>query len=251
MTISLSDPCPISKATAPSSSKTLIEWPGCTPRLSRFNPARRAARVTPPCASTMFRVAHGQSQRDCITQPSVGPPGQRGVVLRWENVAGQPSTLKAVPSGPWHIAGAVRRLKCRLGRAKAAGADRGYAWREPLRGTPLGDHRAKGQPHHRGGACAPGLAGVLAPAPPNFGPWALDFRPWPLGCDPGKLAIAARLRSETTLPIKCIAARVQIGTAKGDQLRAPSSGSQPRPTQNRKRPRTMRPARIPIYGFHR
>ena len=33
--------------------------------------------------------------------------------------------------------------------------------------------------------------------------------------DPGKLAIAARLRSETTLPIKWIAARVQIGTAKG------------------------------------
>ena len=34
-------------------------------------------------------------------------------------------------------------------------------------------------------------------------------------CDPGKLAIAARLRSETALPIKWIAARVQIGTAKG------------------------------------
>jgi len=33
--------------------------------------------------------------------------------------------------------------------------------------------------------------------------------------DPGKLASAARLRSETTLPIKWIAARVQIGTAKG------------------------------------
>jgi hypothetical protein len=33
--------------------------------------------------------------------------------------------------------------------------------------------------------------------------------------DPGKLAIAARLRSETTLPIKWIAARVQIGTAQG------------------------------------
>ena len=33
--------------------------------------------------------------------------------------------------------------------------------------------------------------------------------------DPGKLAIAARLRSETTLPIKWIAARVQVGTAKG------------------------------------
>jgi len=37
--------------------------------------------------------------------------------------------------------------------------------------------------------------------------------------DPGKLAIAARLRSETTLPIKWIAARGQIGTAKGAKLR--------------------------------
>src|ERR1019366_6257697 len=33
--------------------------------------------------------------------------------------------------------------------------------------------------------------------------------------DPGKVAIAARLRKETTVPIKWIAARVQIGTAKG------------------------------------
>jgi hypothetical protein len=33
--------------------------------------------------------------------------------------------------------------------------------------------------------------------------------------DPGKTAIAARLRNETTLPIKWIAARVQIGTTKG------------------------------------
>ena len=32
---------------------------------------------------------------------------------------------------------------------------------------------------------------------------------------PGKLASAARLRSETTLPIKWIAARVQTGTSKG------------------------------------
>ena len=31
----------------------------------------------------------------------------------------------------------------------------------------------------------------------------------------GKLAIVARLRSETTLSIKWIGARVQIGTAKG------------------------------------
>ena len=33
--------------------------------------------------------------------------------------------------------------------------------------------------------------------------------------DPGKLAIAARRRSETTLPVKWIAARVPIGTTKG------------------------------------
>ena len=38
--------------------------------------------------------------------------------------------------------------------------------------------------------------------------------------DPGKLASAARLRSETTLPIKWIAARVQIGTAKGAKTNA-------------------------------
>jgi len=35
--------------------------------------------------------------------------------------------------------------------------------------------------------------------------------------DPGKLAIAARLRNGTTLAIKWIAARVQIGTPKGAQ----------------------------------
>jgi uncharacterized protein with von Willebrand factor type A (vWA) domain len=33
--------------------------------------------------------------------------------------------------------------------------------------------------------------------------------------DPGKLAIAVRLRTENTLPVKWIAARMQIGTAKG------------------------------------
>jgi hypothetical protein len=36
-----------------------------------------------------------------------------------------------------------------------------------------------------------------------------------LDCDPGKLASTARLRSETSMPIKWIAARGQIGTAKG------------------------------------
>jgi hypothetical protein len=40
---------------------------------------------------------------------------------------------------------------------------------------------------------------------------------WPLAgsVTPASCAIAARLRSKTTLPIKWIAARVQIGTAKG------------------------------------
>ncbi len=33
--------------------------------------------------------------------------------------------------------------------------------------------------------------------------------------DPGKLVIAERLRKETTLPVKWIATRVQIGTTKG------------------------------------
>ena len=45
----------------------------------------------------------------------------------------------------------------------------------------------------------------------DLGLWTLETS----DCDPVKLAIAARLRSETTLPIKWIAARVQIGTAKG------------------------------------
>ena len=38
----------------------------------------------------------------------------------------------------------------------------------------------------------------------------MEFQP-----HPSQLAIASRLRSETTLPIKWIAAWVQIGTAKG------------------------------------
>jgi hypothetical protein len=32
--------------------------------------------------------------------------------------------------------------------------------------------------------------------------------------DPGKLALAARLRRETTLPLKWITARVRLGTSK-------------------------------------
>ena len=66
--------------------------------------------------------------------------------------------------------------------------------------------------------------------------------------DPGKLASAARLRSETTLPIKCICGAGADRHGQRGQVRAPSSGSEPRPTQNRKSPRTLRPARIPIYG---
>ena len=38
------------------------------------------------------------------------------------------------------------------------------------------------------------------------------------------------------------------GHGQRGQVRAPSSGSEPRPTQNRKRPRTLRLARIPICG---
>jgi hypothetical protein len=63
--------------------------------------------------------------------------------------------------------------------------------------------------------------------------------------------IAARLRSETTLPIKGIAARVQIGTAKGAKSVLHPSGSEPWPTQSRKRPRTLRTDRIQLYGFSR
>ena len=85
----------------------------------------------------LARMAHGQSQRDCITQPSVGPPGQRGVVLRWENVAGQPSTLKAVPSGLWHITGVAQRLRWSLRRGTAGGLGVGHG---PLQGG-VGDVR--------------------------------------------------------------------------------------------------------------
>jgi hypothetical protein len=37
--------------------------------------------------------------------------------------------------------------------------------------------------------------------------------------DPDKLAIAARLRRETTLPLKAIAARVHLGTSKSANAR--------------------------------
>jgi hypothetical protein len=45
--------------------------------------------------------------------------------------------------------------------------------------------------------------------------------------DPAKLAIAVRRRNETTLPVKWIAARVQIGTAKGAKAVLHRSGGGP------------------------
>jgi hypothetical protein len=54
-----------------------------------------------------------------------------------------------------------------------------------------------------------------------------------LRTDPGKLAIAARLMNETTLPIKWIAALVQIGTPKGAKavLHRLASGKAVRPSE--------------------
>jgi hypothetical protein len=52
--------------------------------------------------------------------------------------------------------------------------------------------------------------------------------------DPGKRASTARLRSETTLPIKWIAARVQIGTAKG------AKSVLPHPAQSQDQRKTAR-----------
>jgi hypothetical protein len=52
--------------------------------------------------------------------------------------------------------------------------------------------------------------------------------------DPGKLAIAVRLRNETTLPVKWIAARVHIGTTKGAKSmlhRSRRGPHQPKPTR--------------------
>ena len=69
--------------------------------------------------------------------------------------------------------------------------------------------------------------------------------------DPGKLAIAVRLRNETTLPVKWIAARVQIGTAKRGEVRVPSLGPWTTPTQTRAGRRTLRTPGIPIHGLTR
>jgi hypothetical protein len=70
--------------------------------------------------------------------------GAKGVVLRWENVAGQLSTLKVVPSGTWHRAGVVQRLKCRFGRATAAGADGGVSLARATPGNSAGRLPSKG-----------------------------------------------------------------------------------------------------------
>jgi hypothetical protein len=61
---------------------------------------------------------------------------------------------------------------------------------------------------------------------------------YPGASDPGKLALAARLRQETTLSIKGIAARVHLGTSKNanarlHQLMAPPPRSDPRQSQLR------------------
>ncbi len=52
--------------------------------------------------------------------------------------------------------------------------------------------------------------------------------------DPGKLALAARLRKETTLTVKRIAALVHLGTSKSANVRLHSymhRGNQPDPCQ--------------------
>ena len=58
--------------------------------------------------------------------------------------------------------------------------------------------------------------------------------------DPGKLAISARLRRETTLPIRRIATRVHLGTSKSANarlhawMRTRPTGSQPKPPRIRR-----------------
>src|ERR1035437_9414288 len=118
-------------------------------------------------------------------------------------------------------------------------------------GTRPGDRQAKSQPYHRGGACAPGLAGVLAPPPPptlDFGPWTLDLGDFGLRPRQAGQRCPAAERNDPAAQVDCGAGADRHGQR--GQVRAPSSGSEPRPTPNRKSPRTLRPDRIPIYGFH-
>jgi hypothetical protein len=56
--------------------------------------------------------------------------------------------------------------------------------------------------------------------------------------DPLKLAIAARLRRETTLTLKAIAARVQLGTSKGANPN-PHKWMRARPPASREHPRAQ------------
>jgi hypothetical protein len=79
---------------------------------------------------------------------------------------------------------------------------------------------------------------------PNFGPWTLDFGLRPRQA--GQRCPAAE-RNDPADQVDCGAGADRHGQR--GQVRAPSSGSEPRPTQIRKRPRTLRPARIPIYGL--
>jgi hypothetical protein len=75
----------------------------------------------------------------------------------------------------------------------------------------LGENNAGGLPRERAEQRAKRiLAEELARRGCAEADWAARRR-----SDPGKLAIAARLSSERTLPVKGIAARVQIGTTQG------------------------------------
>jgi hypothetical protein len=78
----------------------------------------------------------------------------------------------------------------------------------------------------------------------DLGLWTLDFGLRPRQA--GHRCPAAE-RNDPADQVDCGAGADRHGQR--GQVRAPSSGSEPRPTQNRKSPRTMRPARIPIYGF--
>ena len=57
--------------------------------------------------------------------------------------------------------------------------------------------------------------------------------------DPAKLAIATRLRRETTLPIKTIAAAPHLGTSKSANIRLHAAMSLTAPTQSIQYPRGL------------
>jgi hypothetical protein len=67
-------------------------------RCSRFNvpcpPPSRRAWLPYSTFNLVLLPPNPQSRRDCVTQPSVGPPGAKGAaVLRWETVGECPPTL--------------------------------------------------------------------------------------------------------------------------------------------------------------